>query len=142
MTLSKYSLNGIIAKRCQYLLMAVMCAVMAGALTSCDDDDYADPYESYLYGNWELIAINGGAVPPNMDSDFSFSPSGYGTMSQYDSYGLWATYDISWEVTGNYLYVSPMGWSDLWTYTWTVQGDYLYLYDTSTGNTLTYAYYY
>ncbi len=130
------------ASRWQFLFMAIIFTVMAAALTSCDEDDFGDPYESYLYGQWDLIAINGAPVPQYMESEFYFDPSGYGTMGQYDSYGLWATYDITWEVSGNYLYVSPRGWNELWTYTWTVQGDYLYLYDTSTGNTLTYVLYY
>lgn len=142
MTFSNNSMTTLVAKRWQSLLMVVICAVMAGALTSCEEDDYPDPYESYVYGNWELIAINGGPVPQYMDSYFTFSPSGYGTMSQYDQYGMWATYDITWEMVGNYLYVKPIGWVDLWTYTWSAQDDYLYLYDTSTGNTLTYVYYY
>lgn len=69
-----------------YPFLLALAAILASlSLTSCDDGwepgpppGYSDFYDSALIGLWELVEINGAAVPPDRVNCLEFNGNGRG----------------------------------------------------------------
>lgn len=118
-------------------------AVLLLALTavSCASDEY---YYSPLEGRWELVAVNGIPVMEEDVSEFVFYSNQSGTFGQYDAYGRWNTYPITWDLSygaGGSDILNIYMPNDTWNYRMALTSTTLTLLDLMTGNTLLYSAY-
>lgn len=122
-----------------WLIVGII-ALISSTLSSCGDSDY---YYSPLEGTWGLESVNGIPVNTLDYSEFTFYSDGTGVYGQYNRYGNWSTYPITWDLGGtsgggDVLYIDVPYFGERWVYLIKLFPTRLQMTDMDTGDVLVY----